>query len=99
MMMPNAETLAKWAETIAAQDDMQLYALSCQARNEANDLAYDDTHRLARFALHLAVEAERDRRAAEAMHAHDEWLAALSPEELAAHEAEAVRNTHLLPLG
>lgn len=82
---------------LASKQDFELMAVSRGAMAEANNPGFTDGHRLHRFALHLLVEAELDRRLTERQKTREKHLATMTPQELAAHEEATQEKSNILP--
>jgi hypothetical protein len=82
---------------LASKRDFELRAVSRGAMAEASDTDFTDEHRLHRFALHLLVEAELDRRLAERQKARTEQLQTRTPQEPTAHECAIQEKSNILP--
>ncbi|MDQ1902665.1 hypothetical protein RAH32_19775 [Paracoccus sp. WLY502] len=98
-LMNEAMTVAAEAlgTRLASKQDVELMAVSRGAMAEANDPGFTDAHRLHRFALHLLVEAELDRRLTDRQKTRDKHLATMMPQELAAHEEGTREKSNVLP--
>lgn len=82
---------------LASKRDFELMAVSRGAMAEAGDTGFTDEHRLHRFALHLLVEAELDRRLAERQKTRDKHLERRPLQEGAAHEDATQEKSNILP--
>lgn len=82
---------------LSSKQDFELMAVSRGAMAEARDPGFTDQHRLHRFALHLLVEAELNRRLAERQKTREKLLETRKPQKLAAHEDAAQENSNILP--
>jgi hypothetical protein len=82
---------------LASKQDFELMAVSRGAMAEARDTGFTDEHRLHRFALHLLVEAEFDRRLAERQKIREKHLQTRAPQEPAAHEDATQEKSNILP--
>ena len=82
---------------LASKRDFELRAVSRGAMAEARDTGFTDEHRLHRFALHLLVEAELDRRLTERQKTREKHLETMTPQDLAAHEDATQEKSNILP--
>ena len=81
---------------LASKRDFELMAVSRGAMAEASDLGFTDEHRLHRFALHLLVEAELDRRCTQRQKTREKHLETMTPWALAVHGAATQEKSNVL---
>lgn len=86
-----------FGKRLASKRDFELTAVSRGAMAEARDTGFTDEHRVHRFALHLLVQAELDRRLAERQKTRKKQLETMTPRELAAHEDATQEKSNILP--